>query len=342
MRLLFSASVAGVVMAGALTALAQTNVPAAAAGGTPAIYCAEPTFAFGQLDNTQVVTHTFILTNRGKGPLSIGNVRASCGCTVATVSKRQVPPGENTEVTARLNLAGRRGEQHKDVTVESNDPAQPQYKLWLQGVAMVEIGLEPAYVNFGQITTGGTRQSNVQLLSKRPDVELTSVTGMTERFGAEIVRDANGRARELVVRAVPPFPAGFTRTDLVLGTTHPQTKELRLPVSALVPEPVLVVPRWVLVRGPAGSAPVRRALLVRPGGVQKFSVLRVEVPDPRITAVSESLGPSNYRVTLTDIPIDAALHGKQIVIVTDAPGAERLGLEIRVTLDPPPAPGRQN
>jgi hypothetical protein len=73
---------------------------------------------------------------------------------------------------------------------------------------------------------------------------------------------------------------------------------------------------------------------VRAGAIQTFAVLGVDVPDERIKVQTETVGPSNYRITLTDIPIDTALHGKQVVVRTDAKGFESIPLDIRVTIDP--------
>lgn len=300
----------------------------------PVIACADATFDFGRLDNTNIVTHTFVLTNAGAATLNIGDIRASCGCTVATVSRQQVEPGGTADLTAKLNLAGRRGQQMKSITVASNDPVTPMLQLWMKGFAVVDVGLEPAYVNFGQIATNTERQIDVELLTRDPSVCIKSVSGATDRFQAEILRDAAGVANRLRIRAVAPFPAGFTRTDLVVATTHPKFPELRLPVSALVPEPVYVIPKYVLIRGAANAQPSRRAFLVRPGAAAAFNLLGVDVPDERIQVQTETLGPSNYRVTLTNIPMDPALSGKQVVVRTDLAGFERIPVDMRVTLVP--------
>lgn len=300
----------------------------------PALVCAEPTFDFGRVENTNVVTHTYVVTNASSAPVNIVSIRASCGCTVASASRQKLEPGGTTEVTARLNLAGRRGEQTKTITVMTDAPLLPQLQLWMKGYAVVDIGLEPAYVNFGQIAPDATRETTVELLSRDPSVAITGVSGASERFTAELVLNDAGVANRLRIRAIPPFPSGFTRTDLRIATTHPKASELTLPVSALVPEAVYVIPKWVLVRGPAGGPPARRAFLVRAGAIQTFAVLGVDVPDERIKVQTETVGPSNYRITLTDIPIDTALHGKQVVVRTDAKGFESIPLDIRVTIDP--------
>jgi len=48
--------------------------------------------------------HTFVLTNAGSSTVEIGNIRTSCGCTVAEPSTRSLGPGETVEIAATLTL----------------------------------------------------------------------------------------------------------------------------------------------------------------------------------------------------------------------------------------------
>ena len=51
-------------------------------------------FALGTLVNGRVkFDHTFVLTNTGSSTIEIGNIRTSCGCTVAELSPRSLVPG---------------------------------------------------------------------------------------------------------------------------------------------------------------------------------------------------------------------------------------------------------
>ncbi len=56
------------------------------------------------VDGRAEFDHTFILTNTGSSTIEIGNIRTSCGCTVADPSTRSVGPGETIEIAATLTL----------------------------------------------------------------------------------------------------------------------------------------------------------------------------------------------------------------------------------------------
>ncbi|WP_460893004.1 DUF1573 domain-containing protein [Rufibacter soli] len=116
---------------GSLTTLAQTvvtpppaaptdsiTVPAPLVG--PSIQFEEQKFNFGDIKPGDVVTHTFKFTNNGTMPLVIANVKTTCGCTATDFPKAPVMPGETASITARFNSAGKRGQQNKVITVESN------------------------------------------------------------------------------------------------------------------------------------------------------------------------------------------------------------------------------
>ncbi len=62
-------------------------------------------FGLGTLVNGRVeFDHTFVLTNAGSSTIEIGDIRTSCGCTVAEPSTRSLGPGETIEIAATLTL----------------------------------------------------------------------------------------------------------------------------------------------------------------------------------------------------------------------------------------------
>ena len=67
--------------------------PVAPLTNAPRLVCEQPTFEFGELDESAVVEHEFVLRNAGTAPLNITSVRAACGCTVASLQDPIVQPG---------------------------------------------------------------------------------------------------------------------------------------------------------------------------------------------------------------------------------------------------------
>ncbi len=85
---------------------------------------------FGDLTEGQAVEHTFKFKNTGEFPLIINNVVASCGCTIPQWPRDPIGPNESNAIKVRFNTKGKRGPQHKTVTVYANtDPAYSEIKF---------------------------------------------------------------------------------------------------------------------------------------------------------------------------------------------------------------------
>jgi Protein of unknown function (DUF1573) len=84
---------------------------------------------FGKIKQGTPVTHEFKFTNKGKVPLVITNVQASCGCTTPDWSKAPIPPGQEGFIKATFNAAAA-GAFNKTVTVTANvDPGFMQLSI---------------------------------------------------------------------------------------------------------------------------------------------------------------------------------------------------------------------
>jgi len=72
------------------------------------------TMEYGGDGNTE-----FTFTNKGKAPVVLSNVRASCGCTTPEWTKTPVAPGEKGTIKVKYNT-NLPGTFNKSITVSSN------------------------------------------------------------------------------------------------------------------------------------------------------------------------------------------------------------------------------
>lgn len=104
--------------------------PAAPATETPpeakssALAWNEETHDFGQIPKGIPATFAFEFVNNGEAPVTIADVKPSCGCTAADYSKEAIAPGEKGFVKAEFNAA-KEGVFNKSVTVRFGDGSQP-------------------------------------------------------------------------------------------------------------------------------------------------------------------------------------------------------------------------
>lgn len=86
----------------------------------PVLVFADTVHDFGTMKEGENVSFDFKLRNEGKSPLVISNAEASCGCTVTSIPRDPVLPGEESALTVRFNSAGKPGHQEKAITITSN------------------------------------------------------------------------------------------------------------------------------------------------------------------------------------------------------------------------------
>jgi hypothetical protein len=74
---------------------------------------------FGSIRQGRPVTYAFTFYNKGKEPLKLENVTASCGCTTPEWSSEEVAPYGKGIITVGYNAAGE-GNFEKSVTIVYN------------------------------------------------------------------------------------------------------------------------------------------------------------------------------------------------------------------------------
>lgn len=129
----------------------------------PKIVFDEQTYDFGKVFIGENVQHKYEFKNVGKGELIINNVKSSCGCTAALVSKINLLTNEKGEVEVKFNPGSYVGRVSKSVTVNSNDPENPRFKLTITGEVAEEVTVNPKRINFGMIKKGEKCSKNMEI-----------------------------------------------------------------------------------------------------------------------------------------------------------------------------------
>jgi len=95
----------------------------------PQLHFSETQHDFGIVKGDQVVDYTFKFKNTGKGVLKINNVSTSCGCTVALISSKKLEPDQEGTLRVELDTKNREGKLNRNITIQSNDPSEPNKAL---------------------------------------------------------------------------------------------------------------------------------------------------------------------------------------------------------------------
>jgi len=118
----------------------------AEADAAPELYMAKDVYDFGTILEGAVITHNFVIENKGDEPLLIPNVRSTCACAVADYTEK-ILPGEKGSVTIEFDSKGSGG-QTVDYKVrgDSNDPGKEFFDLTITGHVDPILIIEPEKV----------------------------------------------------------------------------------------------------------------------------------------------------------------------------------------------------
>ena len=103
--------------------------PTGAVAAPPKIEIVEKMHDFGSATEGDRLTYVFKVKNAGTGTLLIDRVTTSCGCTAAVLKNKEVLPGAEGQIEVTFDTNRRGGENHKTITILSNDPSSPRAEL---------------------------------------------------------------------------------------------------------------------------------------------------------------------------------------------------------------------
>ncbi|WPO91552.1 DUF1573 domain-containing protein [Chryseobacterium sp. HR92] len=85
----------------------------------------ENSFDFGKIKKGDKVEHVYEITNTGKNPLIISEVKPGCGCTAPDFTKEPIMPGKKGKVTLHFDSSSFDGNVQKYADVFANVEKAP-------------------------------------------------------------------------------------------------------------------------------------------------------------------------------------------------------------------------
>ncbi|MDQ2659699.1 MAG: DUF1573 domain-containing protein [Verrucomicrobiota bacterium] len=169
------------------------------------------------LDETAVAN--FKYENKGNKTIKITSVKSSCGCTVASLKKEEVAPGETGEVTATFKIGGRTGVQQKAITVTTDDPAQPLVNLLLKAVIPVALEVQPTFVFWENNEAPKPKTIKVKV-GKDVTITKLDVTSSAPEFTTKVDKDS---PTEFTITVTPKQTGQMANSTLTIKPDFPQT-----------------------------------------------------------------------------------------------------------------------
>lgn len=335
----------------------------------PKLEFEELTHEFGVIGDEKEVTTDFKFKNNGKSTLEISNVQGSCGCTVPALDKKKYEPGEEGRVKVIYNPHNRRGKQHTNVTVTSNDPAKNQIVLSVQSEVKPTIMTDPQVAAMGQVERGKEGKATITITTRKADLIPTQITPSDAKIQATI---GEKKEAELEGDKVLQFPIELTlasgaevgpiQTQCTVRTSDPN-RTLNFMVLGEVVGQVKVEPQRVTLGGLSPDSPIDSTFRMSARNDKAFKVLSVEEAPTSIAGANQptdtpkifsfkidqdtSVTPNAWTIRLTGkAPANATTFRGDLIVKTDMPGEETVKVPyygfIRQKPKAPVAPAGQN
>lgn len=103
----------------AVSSAAKSNLP------LTTVALAQSNYDFGNIKKGEKVSHVYEITNTGKNPLIISEVKPGCGCTAPEFTKEPIMPGQKGKITLSFDSASFDGTVSKYADVFANVEKAP-------------------------------------------------------------------------------------------------------------------------------------------------------------------------------------------------------------------------
>ncbi len=259
----------------------------------------EKAFEFGSVSEGAVVAHDFEIRNAGSADLQIQRIAPACGCTAATVTSPIIGSGKSEKIRVKFDTAGFSGSKFKQIHVFTSDKDQADIVFTLRGTIISEVKVEPATLDFGDISRAsseGTRRQQVTVsLEKESDLRLA---GATSSSRAVQVTEVARRDRSVAYRVelLPTVPRGPLRERVSVRFAGDKKPALNIPIVATVLGDVKLSPAALSFGVVSGSQAIERRVQWRSTSPYPVRIKKVRSSESAVSAELVDIQPGKQGV----------------------------------------------
>jgi len=198
---------------------------------------------FGDVRQGSVAEHTFVVTNKSRRTLDIGQVRASCTCAATGETGRQLRPGESFDVHVRLDTSRWIGPVAGACEVIfTNAPTEPLVLQVRANVFSPTARFSHDRVYFPELVRGTSAQRIITITNEDAHTAKWRITGL--RTSSPLVRaDYRRDDRKIICGVSAQAPLGPLRERICVDVQTPTgPSDIEIPVWADIVEPLRARP----------------------------------------------------------------------------------------------------
>lgn len=299
----------------------------------PDVQFMEKQYFFGIADPKMgIIRHTFEFKNVGQSVFKIGNPEGLPSGLKVTIPKKEIEPGEGSEVDMEYTPSGE-GKVDLEFLVPTNDPNESEIKLQIGGIVRKELTYYPEKLVFnnvkihktvtivdnryGQLDITNVKVSSPEIAYKIETTSKSVVDSYADVFNGErLVKTHNITIDSDLIKLINN-PDQFIEIE----TNNQYYPVLKIPI---------VVPSNIFVKvNPDGfffgfvkkGSKISKKVVIRPVQDDKFKITEVSSPSEFITVERVQLGKDQgYEITVTlDLTTPVGTIQSNIKVYTNLP-----------------------
>ncbi len=244
---------------------------------------------FGIVRSSQLLRHTFVVSNESDRPWHVERVVSSCGCTEAVATPLEVAPGADLRISLSLNPEGRKGRFDVRATclLANLDPIKCRVGCDVQ----LPFAAVPSLLYLGSIVQG--RETTAQVLIELNEhFEISSVDATPhDEIG---VRREKWKGRDILVISVTPHQLGRLSPHHAVRVTCSNGEQILVPILAYVSAAIVAVPSTLIVSADEPMVDYVSLLPVDPSTDSDIRVIRASFTEDLVSAAFNT-GPAQSR-----------------------------------------------
>ena len=288
------------------------------------------------------VKHEFLLVNRLAEPVTIVNLRPSCGCTSGRASAAAVAAGQTAVIEAEMDTRNFVGPKSTVlfVTLITAGGREGEGRLGVSSHILSDLVLNPGSIDFGAVARG---HAPTQLLTidriNAADWRFVRMVSASRSLDAQLVETARSEGSvsyTLKVSLKPGAPAGPLRDELRLISNDPETPSIPIMVSAWVRGDLSAAPSVLSLGQIHSSAGAQGRFVIR--GSRPFAIRSIDgAGDGFSTSPPDVAQQATHVVTVAYKPEDGTTRGdirRVFRVHTDLPDEPPLDLTTTLHVAP--------
>jgi hypothetical protein len=164
----------------------------------------------------------YIFTNNSNNPVAIREIKTGCDCTTATMTKSTFAPGEQGRISVLFKFGDRVGEQRKTITIQTDDPKQPEVLLGFNVMIPQMWTVSPRFLYWRE-GQGGQSQTVEIKVGGETSRKLVSAEILEGDVKVELREEEPGKRYTLIVT-----PLDINKPTRAMILVRPEDKTLPL------------------------------------------------------------------------------------------------------------------